>query len=387
MNKVRFGIIGVGNMGSAHARTLLDGKVPRAVLTAVCDINPDKLKPFPTVKQFADSRALIRSGEVDAVLVATPHYDHTTIGMDALQQGLHVIVEKPISVHVADCERLIAAYKKRPKKSQLFGAMFNQRTDPHYRRTRDLIQAGELGAIKRVVWIITNWFRSEAYYKSGGWRATWRGEGGGVLLNQCPHNLDLLQWLCGMPNKVRAFCHLGKYHDIEVEDDVTAYFEYPNGATGVFITTTGEAPGTNRLEITGDRGKIVLENSRVTWIRTEVPVSEFCRTTKGLFSAPPVWNVEIPVRDHGGQHTEILTNFTNAVLDGTPLLAPAVEGIHSVALANAMLYSSFTGKTVELPLDGRAYERHLKKLIAKSRYKKPEVQTVVADLSSSWGKS
>ena len=225
-------------------------------------------------KTFTSSEAMIRSGDVDAVLIATLHYDHTTIGIDALQQGIHVLVEKPISVHVADAQKLIAAHTD-PK--VVFAAMFNQRTDPKYIRTKRLIESGELGEIRRVQWTITDWFRPEAYYASGGWRATWKGEGGGVLLNQCPHNLDLLQWLCGMPIKMPAFCRLGKYHNIEVDDEVTAYFEYPNGATGVFITTTGEAPGTNRLEIVGDRGKVVLESGKITFTRTEVPVAQFSR--------------------------------------------------------------------------------------------------------------
>ena len=269
MDRVRMGIIGLGVQGSYHVALFKQGKIERAEVTAVCDIVPEKLAPYGDYKTFTSSEAMIRSGDVDAVLIATPHYDHTTIGIDALQNGVHVLVEKPISVHVADAQKLIAAHTD-PK--VVFAAMFNQRTDPKYINTKQLIASGELGEIRRVQWTITDWFRPEAYYASGGWRATWQGEGGGVLLNQCPHNLDLLQWLCGMPNKMLAFCRLGKYHNIEVEDDVTAYFQYPNGATGVFITTTGEAPGTNRLEIAGDNGKVVLEGGKITFTRTEVPV-------------------------------------------------------------------------------------------------------------------
>jgi len=367
---VRLGIIGVGGMGSHHARSILQNNIPRCTLAAVCDINPERLRQFdamPEIQQFDDSRTLIRSGAVDAVLIATPHYAHTTIGIDALNLGLHVLVEKPISVHKADCEKLIAAHSS---KKQVFCAMFNQRTQPCYQKVKQLIESGELGTLVRVNWIITDWFRSEAYYAQGGWRATWGGEGGGVLLNQSPHQLDLLQWLCGMPTKVRAFCHLGKYHDIEVEDEVTAYFEYPGGATGVFITSTGEAPGTNRLEICGDRGKIVIERYQLSFIRNEVPASEFGRATKELFATPQVWNIDIPVQRGAGEHNKILTNFTDAILDGTPLLAPAEEGIHSVELANAMLYSSLTGKPVEVPIDGAAFARMLKKLIKESTFKK-----------------
>lgn len=383
MKAVRLGVIGVGVMGRSHARMVKEGLVPRAKLAAVCDGEAD-LSDFAPALVFKDSGELIRSGEVDAVLIATPHYDHTKIGIDALEQGLHVLVEKPISVHKIDCERLIAAHTD---KAQVFSAMFNQRTDPHYARLRDLIVGGELGVIRRVNWIITNWFRSQAYYNSGGWRATWGGEGGGVLLNQCPHNLDLFQWLFGMPKSLRAFCSLGRYHDIEVEDDVTATMEFPNGATGVFIASTGEAPGTNRLEIAAERGRVVVEGGRIIWTRTEELVSEFSKTTMKRWNIPPVWDVEIPVDGSGDQHLGIMKNFVEAILDQAPLIAPAEEGIHSVELANAMLYSSHLGETVELPLDGAAYERLLHERIANSRFKKTVVKIEgERDMVNSFGK-
>ncbi|MEJ5198623.1 MAG: Gfo/Idh/MocA family oxidoreductase [Anaerolineae bacterium] len=383
MTHVRIGIIGLGIQGSYHMSLFKEGKIRRAEVTAVCDIEPEKLAPYSDVKKFTSSEELIRSGAVDAVLIATPHYDHTTIGIDALQHGIHVLVEKPISVHVADAQRLIAAHTD-PK--IVFAAMFNQRTDPKYIKTRRLIASGELGEIQRVQWTITDWFRPEAYYASGGWRATWRGEGGGVLLNQCPHNLDLLQWICGMPSKVLGICHFGKYHDIEVEDEVTAYFEYPNGATGVFITTTGEAPGTNRLEIVGDRGKVVLEGGKITFTRTEMSVKEFSRVNKATFGRPDVWHVEIPVPPgNGPQHAGITQNFVDAILDGAPLIARAEEGIHSLELANAMLYSTFLGRPVDLPLDAAGYEAQLKKLIATSRFVKKTVAVGPTDVRTSFG--
>lgn len=380
---LRVGIVGLGNMGALHARSIVEGKVPRMRLTAVCDADTERLEFGPSVRTFTDSRALIRSGEVDAIVIATPHYSHTTIGIDALEHGLHVMMEKPISVHKADCQRLIAVHKGR---QQVFGAMFNQRTDLFYRRIRELVRNGDLGAIRRVNWTITNWFRTEAYYASGGWRATWRGEGGGVLLNQCPHNLDLFWWIFGMPSRVRAFCAFGRYHDIEVEDDVTAYFEFPNGATGVFITSTGEAPGTNRLEIAGERGRLVYENDEIRFTRNEVEMGEFSRKSTEAFATPPVWDVKIPAAGHGGQHIEVLRNFGDAILDGAPLLAPAHEGIHSVELANAILLSSLQNKTIDLPIDAMVYERQLKKLIAASKRRKRlrKVPGPVGDFSKSF---
>ena len=376
MKELRLGIIGLGSMGRAHAGAIQSGKIPRCRLAAVCDAQEEALARFQEPARFTSASDLIHSGKVDGVLIATPHYSHTPIGIEALSAGLHVLVEKPISVHKADCERLNAAHRS---KKQVFAAMFNQRTDPYYIKLRELIQAGELGKVRRINWIITNWFRTAAYYASGGWRATWAGEGGGVLLNQCPHNLDLWQWLFGLPSKVRAHCQVGRYHNIEVEDDVTAFLEYPDGTTGVFITSTGEAPGTNRLEVTGERGRVVIENDRFLFTRNEVEMSEFSRTTPQAFAAPAFWNVEIPVSGHGGQHGEILDNFTRAVLDKTPLIAPAAEGLRSVELANAMILSSCTGRTVDLPLNAAVYARFLKKKISSSTPKKAVKLPVAAD--------
>jgi len=383
MKKVRLGIVGMGNMGATHARSILAGNINRAELVAVCDADRKCLTAFPDQKPYLSADAMIASGEVEAVIVATPHYDHTAIGAASLKAGLHTLVEKPISVHKADAERLIAAHMK---KKVVFSAMFNQRTDPHYTKVRDLIRTGELGKILRVNWIITTWFRPENYYASGGWRATWAGEGGGVLLNQCPHNLDLYQWLFGMPDRVRGFCQFGRYHNIEVEDDVTAYFEYNDGMTGVFITSTGEAPGTNRLEIAADRGRVVIEPAGITFTRNVVPASEFSRSSPSMFGKPETWDVKIPVNGKGGQHDEILQNFIDAILDGKKLIAPAVEGIHSVELGNAILLSAFTDKTVELPVNGRAYERRLKQLIANSkpRRKRKSKKAAASEMAGSY---
>jgi len=384
MKRVRIGIVGLGNMGRFHVNYLEKGEVDRTELTAVSDAFPASLEPYKGRYQtFAKSEDMIRSGEIDAIIIATPHYLHTTIGIDALENGLHVLVEKPISVHKADCERLIAAHKNQ---DQVFAAMFQQRLEPKFLKLRSLIQNGEIGQITRVNWIITDWFRTEAYYASGGWRATWKGEGGGVLLNQCPHNLDMLCWLCGPPSRVRGFCQIGRYHDIEVEDNVTAYLEWPGGATGVFITSTGEAPGTNRLEIIGDRGRLVLEDNRIHFTRNEVSMTEFSRTSKAGFAKPPVWNVEVPFDPTPGQHADITRNFVEAILDKAPLHAPAEEGMASVELANATLFSSLENRPIDLPLDGKAYEAKLNQLIKDSTFQKKTVQTTGEDFTMSFNR-
>jgi predicted dehydrogenase len=384
MNQVRIAVVGIGNIGTLHLRNI--ESEPKVELTAVCDIVPEKSDAAAAkygVKAYYDSDTMLADKVCDAVIISTPHYDHTTIGIAAMDAGHHVLVEKPISVHKADAQRLIAAHARNPE--TVFAAMFNQRTDPYYQKIRQIVKSGELGKLLRVNWIITSWFRTQTYYDSGGWRATWGGEGGGVLLNQCPHNLDLLQWITGMPTKIRGFCDIGKRHDIEVEDEVTAFLEYPEGCTGLFVTSTGEAPGTNRLEIAGDQGKLVYENSKITYIRNEVPATEFLQTSEESFARPPVWHVEIPIRGgHGRQHAGILENFADAILMGAPLIAPAEEGIHSVELANAMLYSSLQGEPITMPLDAEAYEAKLQELIATSTYEKDVKEEAAADMEASF---
>ena len=382
MKTVRLGIIGLGNIGQHHFGYLTAGKVSRAELVAVSDAVPSKLEKYRPLKTFTDGEELIRSGLVDAVIISTPHYQHTTLGIAALKQGLHVMVEKPISAHKADAERLIATHKQHPK--QVFAGMFQLRAEPRYLKIQKLIQAGDLGEIVRMSWIMTDWFRTEAYYASGGWRATWKGEGGGVLLNQCLHNLDAMQWLLGMPARVRGFCQLGRFHDIEVEDNVSAYLEYPNGATGTFVSSTGEAPGTNRFEIVGTRGKVVLERDRISFTRNEADMIEFSRSAKLGFAKPEVWNVEIPFENAANGHVTLMQNFINAILDGEPLIAPGEEGIHSVELANVILYSSLIGQTVELPMDSAAYEKKLNELIAGSKIEKKVVAVSNEDFTKSF---
>ncbi|SDL87465.1 Gfo/Idh/MocA family protein [Sediminibacillus halophilus] len=373
MEQVRIGIIGVGNMGSAHAKYLQENTVQGAKLTAVLDTNEERARWLESqlkeeISVYSEEDAFFDSGLVDAVLIATPHYQHSRLAITAFHRGLHVLCEKPAGVYTSQVREMNRAAEESGK---VFSMMFNQRTNPLYQKLRDVILSGEIGEIRRINWIITNWYRSQSYYDSGGWRATWAGEGGGVLINQCPHQLDLWQWMTGMmPERVRAFCYFGKHRDIEVEDEVTAFAEYDNGATGVFITTTGEAPGTNRLEIAGERGKLVVEDGRLQFWRLRVPEPEFNRTYKGGFGSPECWEVEIPVTGEETAHRGITQNFINAILKGEPLLAPGTEGIKGLTLSNAMHMSAWQDDWVNLPLDEEAYYKILKEKIATSEKKR-----------------
>jgi predicted dehydrogenase len=384
MNPIRLGLIGVGNIGAHHAEYLLAGKVNRCQLVGVCARTQDKLSKYAQrgLKTFTDADKFLKSGEIDAVIIATPHYEHTSLGIAALEAGLHVMVEKPISAHKADAQRLIAVRKKHPK--LVFGAMFQLRAESRYAKIKKLLTEGHLGEITRFSWIVTDWFRTEAYYSSGGWRATWKGEGGGVLINQCLHQLDMLQWLLGMPTSVRSFVKLGRYHNIEVEDDVTAYMEFKNGANGVFIATTGEAPGTNRFEIIGTMGKLVLENDKLMFTRNEVSMIEQSKKAKLGFQKPEVWKIEVPISVEPAQHATLMQNFTDAILDGVPLISPGEEGVNSIELANVLLYSGLINQTVGMPMDSAAYEKKLQELIANSKFEKKVVKISNEDFTSSF---
>ncbi len=370
MEAVRLGIIGLGNMGKGHISYLNRGEVRNVLLTAVSDYDPAGLEwakqhVGEQVALFADPYELMASGLVDGVLIATPHYSHPELAIAAFEKGLHVLCEKPAGVYTKQVREMNDAAARSNAK---FSMMYNQRTNPLYQKLKDLNDRGELGEIRRTNWIITNWYRSQSYYDSGTWRATWAGEGGGVLLNQDPHQLDLWQWTINMmPKRVRAFCYFGKHRNIEVEDDVTAFVEYENGATGVFVTTTGEAPGTNRLEISGDRGKVVIEDGQLTFWRLRTPEREFNASFTGSFGQPECWKCEIPIHGENPDHKGITQNWVNSILYNEPLIAPGEEGIKGLMLSNAMLLSTWLDDWVDLPIDEELYYSYLQKQIAASR--------------------
>ena len=357
MKKVRLGIIGFGNMGTSHARNWLDGKMPEFELTAVADRKESRLEAAKellkdSVQYFAEGSDLIRSDACDAVLIAVPHYQHPELAIEAMAHHKHVMCEKPAGVYTKQVREMNEAAAK---SDVVFAMMFNQRTNNLYRKMHEIVSSGELGALKRVNWIITDWYRTQSYYDSGAWRATWEGEGGGVLLNQCPHNLDLLQWICGMPVRVRAFCHEGKWHDIEVEDDVTAYMEFENGATGVFITSTGDAPGTNRFEVLGEMGKLVCDGKGLTFYKLNVNEREFNKKEKQGFASPKHTVIDIESDGMTEQHSAVMNAFAAAILRGEPLVAGGEEGINGLMLSNAMHLSSWKGEMVSLPVDEDEY--------------------------------
>lgn len=382
---VKFGIIGMGNMGCAHLDYFLSGQIHGGIVTAVADTDPARLEIARQRQGFSavcylSGVELIEKADVDAVIVAVPHYGHPELSIAALNKNIHVICEKPAGVYTKQVKEMNEAADK---SKALFAVMFNQRTNCVYRKMREIILSGGIGEIKRINWLITSWYRSQSYYDSGSWRATWKGEGGGVLFNQCPHQLDLLQWVTGMmPKSVQAFCHFGKWHDIEVEDDVTAYLEYENGATGVFITSTGDTPGTNRFEVLGTGGKLVCETEKLSYYKNKQDEREFNKEYTGGFGEPGFEEISVETDGSSPQHIGIINNFINAIEDKEPLFVDGREGIKSVELMDSMLLSTWLDKKIKLPLDDELYLSELNKRIKNSKLK--EVQSKVLDTKGTY---
>ena len=384
MNKLHLGVIGLGNMGSEHCRMVVSGKAPEIELCCVADLRQERRewaeKTLPeNVKVYASGQELIDAADCDAVIIAVPHYDHPVLAEAALKRGLHVLCEKPVAVYTAQVPPVLAAAKESGK---TFALMFNQRTNCVYRKMKEILDSGDLGEMKRMSWTITDWYRSQAYYDSGSWRATWDGEGGGVLLNQCPHQLDLLQWICGLPVKVRAFAHEGKWHDIEVEDDVTAYLEFANGATGVFIASTGDLPGTNRLEITCDQGKMICEGGKLWMWKLPMSESEGYRHGADAYPQPKIAPIEVETDGENPQHIGVTNAFAAHILHGTPLVAEGEEGVRALMLSNALHLSAWLDRPVELPIDEELFARLLRARRLTSRKKNTTDVTFTTDHSA-----
>lgn len=359
---VKLAIIGMGNMGCNYATMILCGAISNVELAAITRIKPERLEQLPQIReknipiyQSADELfAAVREGKLalDAVLIATPHSAHESQTVEALSLGLHVLCDKPSGVYSSQARRMNKAADQSEK---IFAMMFNQRTNPIYRKMKEIVEQKKYGEIKRVNWVITDWYRPDFYYDSVSWRGTWSGDGGGILLNQCPHNLDLLQWICGMPLRVQAFCKEGKYHNIQVEDEVTAYLEFEQGATGLFYATTGEAPGINRLEISLEDALLVCEGGELKLCELGFHEAEYRKSATECFTKlKGQWRtVECPGKNT--MHQGILQNFVNCILGVEELLVDGREGLKSLLLSNAMYLSSWKNRMVEIPIREEEY--------------------------------
>ena len=391
-NKIRFGLIGIGAQGGSYAG-ILTGKgmgfpgmpapeiPPHCALGALCDIDPEKEKmckeKYPEIPFYTDWKEMVASGNVDAVITTVPHYLHHEIAIYCLEHGMNVLVEKPAGVRAKDVMAMNACAAAHPDVA--FGIMFNQRTNKLYQKVKEIVASGELGEIRRSQWMINSWWRPDSYYQQSAWRATWGGEGGGVLVNQAPHQLDLWQWICGVPVKVYSKNINGCHREIDVENEVTMTVTFANGAIGTFTTCTHDAMGTDRLEIDLDGGKIVVDDSKIATIyrytkdgthvtedvlNATMDMRQVAMLTRGN-SGGGLYDVETFENTDGWgfQHSTVMENFALHCLTGSPLLAPGSDGINGVNLANASQLSAWTGREVANPCDPEEYAAELNKLI------------------------
>ena len=378
MSKVRLGIIGLGQQGGFYADLLKEGAAPSMALGAICDIDPAKQalakEKYSDVPVFADYKDMIASGNVDAVVTTIPHYDHIEVGIYALEHGMHLIGEKPAGVYTKQVKELLACADQHPELT--FAIMFNQRNNPLYQRIREIVANGEIGAIRHTSWNITTWWRPQGYYNQSAWRATWGGEGGGVLVNQAPHQLDLWQWICGVPKSVFAKVGYGFARDIVVDDEVNFMVDYGHGVTGSFQTAVHDLIGTDRFEILGEQGKIVVTDSKTATVyrlkqaerelSAGMDMSDVMKLFMGQLNVAELYDTETIefTRPWGEQHSGVLENFAQNILNGTPLIAPGADGINGVRLANAIHLSSWLGEEVGLDFDEDVYMAELNKRIA-----------------------
>ena len=378
MSEVRFGVVGYGNIGRTHVATLTGGAVERARVTGVVTASDS---PLPAgVIRYATLEDMLNSDTTDVVLIATPTMTHPNLGMSTLAAGRHLIMEKPIAMSVLQARRLVEAV---PPGVQA-AVMLNQRYHPVYREIKQIVSSGNLGRIVRFNWIMTGWYRPDVYFRVSSWRGTWPGEGGGALLNQCIHNLDVLQWVLGLPESVVADVRFGKFHEIDVEDEVTAMLSYANGATGVVVASTGEAPGINRLDLVGDRGTLSFDGERLTLEISQQSVAEHCSSTQEMFGVPEFVKQEVPVRAEPNQHACVLQDVVDAVLDGSALATPLAEGMGSVELANAILLSAWEERRVSLPLDPERYQSGLDARVSASGFREAQTIEVHIDMDASY---
>lgn len=383
---IRLGILGIGAMGQKHAQNVHAGRVDGMRLSAVADPSPERAawaaENLSGAAYFEDPSALLQSDAVDAVLVAGPHHLHSRQAAKAVAHGKHVMVEKPVGIRASQIEPIVEAAKAR---NLVYCCMFNQRISPVNQRIHRMIRDGELGPLRRVTLLMTNCYRPQSYFDAAAWRATWSKEGGGMLVNQLSHRLDLLTWWLGLPVRVRAHLGYGKWHDIQVDDDVNVFLDYGKQGTATLVASTGDCPGVSLLAIQGDRGKLSLEaGERLRFYRLKTPESEFSRTYEGGFGEPEQEVLDLMCADADPAHLGMLQNFADSIAGRAAPVAPVESALDSLRLTQAIYLSDWQSQDVALPADNALFDGLLAQRVAaeKPRVAKP----VIMDLDKVWKK-
>lgn len=367
MEKIRMAVIGIGIMGKKYAKMIREGMISGMRLGAVCcrsqeNIQWAKAQLGEEIPVFENTKQLFESSDLfDACLIVTPHKLHPEMIMQALDAGKHVFCDKPIGISMKQCQGI---REKLDQSGLVFAMMFHQRMYPKYERIHTLLENGTLGQIRRIMVENSRYYRTWYYHKSGSWRSSWKGEGGGALLNQGQHLLDIWQWLFGMPDSLYAMIPYGKYNDFSVDDEATILMKYPDKKTAVLILTTGEGTWTERMEIAGSKGTLILEDNHLTLHLYDQDLDDYKKTaacsSREEFKEKVLEEV---FPEDQEPYEEMLTDFAQAVLKKRPVRVNGLEGLNSLELTNAAYLSAWTGETVALPLDAERYERELEKRI------------------------
>ena len=357
-------IVGYGNMGGQYAEKIYNGKIKGLSLYGIlCRNQPGQQKireSMPEVTVFPNEESMFQAREnFDALIITTPHKEHVRVVERAQQAGLHVLCEKPLGVTVEECEAL--SYEDTGTVNAM---IFNWRAREVYRQVYEYIHSGKLGRLTQVIWVANFWYRPAYYHHASGWRSSWSGEGGGLLINQCQHLLDMWNWLFGQPCEVSARLGYGCYSDIDVDDKASLFFRHENGMWGTFLSSSGDSPGTNRLEILGEMGKLVVEDNRYfTIYKNEISTTEVSKTSQEMYPKIPYVEERREVEQTESEYTVILQNFIDAMEGREKPLAALCDGRRALENCNAAYLSDWQQKPLQIPCDCKAYDFELQKKI------------------------
>lgn len=334
--------------------------LPTTQLVGVTDVNAalaEQRAEELGCPAFPDYPSMLSATRPDVVVIMTPHPFHAEIAIAALEAGCHVLCEKPMAVHVGEADAMIAAAERA---GRLLAVSLQFRHRPEIVAAKQIVDAGGLGELQRVD-VLACWTRANRYYQQMPWRGTWKGEGGGVLMNQAPHNLDLACYLAGPPSRVVAWTRT-RLQPIEAEDTAHAMLSWPGGAMGTIHASTAEADTGDRIELLGTGGRLLVTPGHLTYERFSPDLRQHVQETEILWGGPEAQSVPVDLPPGEADHAAVYRDLHDAILHGTPLRSDGVQGRLSLELANAITLSSQRDVAVSLPLDRTAYAELLAEL-------------------------
>ena len=379
---MKLGIAGIGVIGESYLKLFKEGRIKEGEVAAVASRNTQRVEKIleklnlQEVRVYGSLKEMLEKESLSGVIITTPHKLHVSMMKEALQMGVSVLTDKPLSSTRKEAEEMAVFAKDYP--DLVKGVLFNKRANPIHKEIKKIIESGELGILRRALYEVTDYYRSHRYYEESGWRGTYEEEGGGVLMNQAVHQMDLLTWFTDLPKEVMAFLKEGSHRPMTTENDAYLHLFYEGGGVGHFITSTHESPGVHRLELSFDQGQILMENEKTLKItKLQEPEEDFSRKTETLFAHVP-GTLEVkefePLEDKE-EHVRTIENFIRAIEGKEKIQSSLEEAVKSITLVNAAYLSHFTGKKGAMDFSLEEYDRELHRKIQEERALKEEKQT------------